>query len=290
MSTNQTSDILKSKELNQKIFEQGFVIIDFLSKSEIQDLITFFYTQDKAYNQTFTTAATNNYSYKKAVDQKLKEVFSPKISNLFNNHYAFWGNFFPKPSGSVAMPLHADLQFVDETTYASFNVWCPLVNTTHQNGAFGIVPYSHKIIHQKRGINLPRFYIKNAETIQERYGVTLPLQAGQAIVYDHRLLHFSPPNLTAENRLAATMICLPDNAEAIHYHADYEGGAITKYQINSVEDFLKMNFKEPLLTPVGQPFQESINDIDQNDFAFWSSSIETIRKTFSTSIPIVDFN
>lgn len=285
MDSSLIKKIFKAENLNRIFNEQGFVIVNFLSLKEILYLKNFFGRQNEEFNNAFTTFASDNYEYKKLVDAEIKQVTNKHFSEFFLSHNPFWGNFFTKHPNSPAMPLHADLQYVNEREDISINVWCPLVDTNSENGALGIIPHSHKIVNQIRGLNLPRFYSKEANKIQEKFGIIIPLKAGEAIIYDHRLLHFSTPNTSNESRLAITMIGLPKNKQIIHYVADFEGDAISKYNINSVEDFLKIKFKEKPshLKPIEHPVIAQFKNLTIEDFIVIKDEIETTE--FNLSIP-----
>lgn len=239
-------EVLTNEKHNLSFLRNGFVIVkDFLQPSQIETLSKFYHEfgPDECRN-AFTTFATNNYDYKKAVDEKIKEVFSKSFNTYISEKYSpFWGNFFTKPSQSPPMPLHADWQYANEPNSISFNIWVPLVDTSIENGAFGIVPKSHLVVNQIRGINLSHFYLSNGEKILEKIGKILILKKGEAIIYDHRLLHFSLPNKSMEQRLAATLVGTEKNNEIIHFAADYEGAPVYKYAFSGTEDVLKTPFK-----------------------------------------------
>lgn len=268
---------------NQEINEKGFVIIDFFNEEEVKKLSDFYYHLSKEKDQSFTTYAVNDYEYRKETDNQLKEIFEPKINQLLYQYKAFWGNYFLKTSGSPAMPLHADFQYVNESETISLNIWSPLVDTSPSNGALGIVPFSHFIIDQKRGTNLPRFYSPYDQEIIQQYGVILSMKAGQAIIYDHRLLHFSTPNQSNMNRLAATMVCIPEDHALVHYYSQNEQEYFSEYPISSVEDFLITDFKSvpAHLTPARSNLSEKFRTITPGQFIPFRKEIQLIREKYS---------
>jgi hypothetical protein len=44
------------------------------------------------------------------------------------------------------------------------------------------------------------------------------MKAGDAIIYDHRLMHRTPPNNSDEKRIAVSLNIIPEEAKAIHYY------------------------------------------------------------------------
>jgi hypothetical protein len=262
--------VFKDNALNNLLNKQGYVIVPFLSSEEVELLREFFDNSEKAHQEHFTTFASNSKSYRRLVDEAIKNVFARSFCSYFQEYEPFWGNFFTKPTKSPAMPLHADLQYVNEPQFISLNIWTPLVDTNIHNGAFGVVPFSHKALNQIRGTNITDAYRKNAKEIETAHGKILELKAGEAVIYDHRLLHYSLPNVTDFGRLSATMVVVPKGVPLLHYFASFEGNTtIYKYQIRSVEDFLDTDF---LMEPTHL------------------SPIETKKNHVSVPLTVEDFN
>lgn len=272
-------NVFKSAEFNNSINEKGFVIINILSNNDIELLIEYFNNLNQTHNNLFTTFLSDDYLYKKDIDKKIKEVFNSSFYELFSDYEPLWGNFFPKHSGSPEMPLHADFQYVKEPDEISVNIWCPLVNSNSENGSLGIIPYSHRIVNQIRGTNTYRFYLKNEQYIINNFGIIPSLRPGQAIIYDHRLLHYSPPNISKKNRLAATLICKPKNAQVIHYYSDNEEEKITKYLVKSTNDLLEMKFKvrPNHLTILEDNIHNSKNDFNSDDLKRYRKKIQNLK-------------
>lgn len=236
-----------NKHLNEELNKTGYVVLHLLNNEETEYLKNFFISGNETQRNQFTTFATNDYDYKTLVHNAILKAYSRSIQSLFNGFVPFWGNFFSKPPQSPAMPLHADFQYVDEPAFISLNIWCPLVDTTTENGAFGVVPFSHKLVKQLRGTKITDSYRKNAKEIETEFGKVLEIKAGQAVIYDHRLLHYSLPNNSAIGRLASTMVMVPEGAPLWHYSANNEGDTtFYKYAITSAEDFLKAGFQQNL--------------------------------------------
>jgi len=115
------------------------------------------------------------------------------------------------------MHPHQDWSFVDENEFVSLNVWFPISQTSHKEGALHVYPKSNKWPKTFRGTNIESAVstIFNDLPINKMTELNVPI--GSAVIYDHRLIHASPPNLSENPRIAAAMVCIPKEAELIHY-------------------------------------------------------------------------
>jgi hypothetical protein len=114
---------------------------------------------------------------------------------------------------------------VDEDRRRSVTVWCAGEPMDEANGSIGVVPRSHERVDFMRAVN-NRYYEVHAEVaaaIAER--PVLTLAAGEAVIFDNRLVHFSPPNPSAAPRLAWRRTWPPAGEPVFHYWFDDEGNA-----------------------------------------------------------------
>ena len=247
-----SNTIFKDATLDKKLSKDGYVIVPLLTEGDIEELVEFYTQKQGSATTFFTTLMYDNQAYKVAVNMKIQQVFSDVVDKLFVSYTPFWGNFFSKQPGSFEMPLHADLQYVNEEDKISLNIWCLLSDTNKTNGTLGIVPRSHQLMRQIRGTNITDAYRKNAKAIADKYGVLLEFKKGEAIIYDHRLLHYSAANRSSQNRIAATLVMVPEREQLVHYFAENEGDTtFFKYNINTAEDLIRAGFlKKPIHLPV----------------------------------------
>ncbi|MCW5906352.1 MAG: phytanoyl-CoA dioxygenase family protein [Chitinophagales bacterium] len=238
-------DVFFDKQLNTQLSKLGYVKFPFLNEPQLK-VLSEFYEKIHANNAVpFTTFMINDYVYRKAIDEQIKSVFAPLIRTVFKRHTPFWGNFFSKLPGQPQMPLHSDLQYVDETTDISLNIWVPLSKTNSTTATLGIVPKSNTIMNQIRGVNIIDAYSKNADDIAERFVQYLDFEPGEAIIYDHRLLHLSAKNDSNQTRVAATLVMVPATKPVQMYFAEKEGDTtFYGYHIKSIDELLLTPFKK----------------------------------------------
>ena len=108
--------------------------------------------------------------------------------------------------------------FADERKCSTVSIWCPLVDSTVQNGTLQVVPGSHKRFGENRGPMVPWELEGIKKDIIDKYLVPLETQAGDCVVLDDSIVHYSAINTTNDLRLAIQLICIPGEFPSIHYH------------------------------------------------------------------------
>ena len=80
----------------------------------------------------------------------------------------------------------------------------------------------------------------------KKYGTLLNMKAGDAVLYHHGLLHFSPPNKTNQTRPAINLTVVPKEADCIHYCLPEDASEIEMYRVESPEFYLHYShFQRP---------------------------------------------
>lgn len=176
---------------------------------------------DSPFAQGFhTTLYDGRADYRLAVRQVIEGALRPRLDALLVDHQVLFANFVTKLAGGEAVPHHLDWTFVDEDRFASVTVWCPLEDTDAHNGTLGVVVRSHDAVDFIRPVNRRDYEMHAAvsDGVEELY----PLQAGQALVMDNRMVHFSPPNRSDATRVVAACVVAPRQAPIVHHWVDDE--------------------------------------------------------------------
>ncbi len=220
--------------------ELGYVIVDLLEAPVIVELRSFYnhafqrkrpvvdYAQHLPY---YISVFDRDIAHKRQVDDLISRFVSEKLARLMIDYEVFYSNFMIKFSGDGQIEAHQDFNFVDESQHAAFNLWCPLVDTTAQNGGLFVIPGSHTVFRTQRGPNLPKALTEYNDTLK-KYGRWIPLEKGQAIIFDHRLIHYSPPNRSQDARVAIQSVLKPREAQTIHYVFDPPTSKVKAYRIS----------------------------------------------------------
>ncbi|MCC6371005.1 MAG: phytanoyl-CoA dioxygenase family protein [Bacteroidia bacterium] len=273
-------DVLLEKEFNQK----GYAKIPFLNSEEIEHLKKMFFETiaesggpktsgdvDFDTNSLITydfTFIDKNTDYKRKVFKIITEAFQNKTENYLNNYRPIIANFIRKQKDGGEVPMHQNWAFVDEMKYTSVSVWVPLVDSNEENGTLQMVDGSHKRFGRYRGPMVPWELRHLKEEIVAKHLTPMNVKAGECVVLDDSIVHYSNVNKTPGLRLAIQLILVPKEAPTIHYHLDREENKHRIHVLETDDDFY-MNF-HPWLKPVGKRELASVffkeEDFTYNDF------------------------
>lgn len=227
-----------NKAFQEEFEKNGFVRVNLLDEDQVQYLANLEDELSPAMaNNFYTSIWSSDKEYRKVVDKKLKEFYIPLLQDYLIDCKPVFANFMVKKPGSDSeIGLHQDWTFVEEDQYPSVNVWCPLVDTSFENGRLSIVENSHKLSLPRRGRDVYSPIQEISDYIFNHCSTGLNVNAGEAIIYDARLLHGSVKNSANEKRVATSIVMIPEEAELLHYVNDQENdNQIVKLSVT--EDF-----------------------------------------------------
>lgn len=224
-----TYQVLRDPHLNAEFKQNGFVVIrGFLNNLESTELLNFYLKNPSENHSGFhTTLHSKNGEYRKSVNRMINSIFQPKADKFLNNYRSVFSCFTVKePDNKSGFDLHLDWSMVDEKEHTSVTIWSPLIDIDALNGHFWALKGSNQFEFTLRGgpgLNLwcsssPQNWSK---TTYDQ--VSLFLLKGDAIIYDHRLFHGSPPNESNGLRVAINFSSIPQEAKSVHYRFEQEG-------------------------------------------------------------------
>ena len=109
------------------------------------------------------------------------------------------------------------------------NIWSPLCNTTDENGALYLIPKSHRIFPTYRAATIPNIYDRHVELVK-KYMQPVYIKAGEAIVFDNSIMHFSPINKSNEVRIATNVFITHKDAVITICYNDKEKNKIELFE------------------------------------------------------------
>jgi len=266
----------KHKNINIQLNELGFCTFPILNDSQVNSLLSAYKESTPNSLKGFhPTMFYEDFEYRKKINNFISGVLSPLIEEMTEGRYqVLYGNFMVKePDESSAMKIHQDWTYVDETISNSFAFWIPLCDLNTENGAFNVVPYSHKAENLQRGPGTFCPFYEHRELIEQKFSKTLYLKAGEAVCWNHRLAHYSPANKSSEARVAVTVIVVPKNVEISHYIKPDSENKIYKFSVfdnfydkykigqfplehaNSVENYSRTTYTKKQIIELLTPYQ-----------------------------------
>jgi ectoine hydroxylase-related dioxygenase (phytanoyl-CoA dioxygenase family) len=227
--------VFKNKVLNEQFHSEGYVTIPVLDEADIDYFqMQFAKFESPEQNTPFYTSHWNSSeNYRRQVDAALRQRLSKKALQLFENHKAVYSYFLVKNSDNAGnFAVHQDWSLIDESKFIGITMWCPLIDVNVENGSFHVVKKSHRFVQNIRGSNIELPYEGLQNFIEKDFLTNLPVKAGQAIFFDQRLWHASPPNVSGKIRVSTGLIILPAAAKMLHYfnHPNSPATLIEQYQ------------------------------------------------------------
>ena len=222
------------EDLHNKLNGNGFVIIDLLEQIDIAYLNQLCDKYLKANQADFVSSShILNKNDSDFINAELHRIIHEKFTILFPDLQLLGGTLATKTKGISNLKAHQDWTIVDESKYNSYNLWIPLVDTNQENGTLGLITGSHLWNHNLRGFGIPNEFEKFTDQFL-KIGYEPELKAGQAILYNHRLIHYSRPNKTNKNRNTA-IVGVKDKAADLQISFSINGKDIDTYTMTESE-------------------------------------------------------
>ncbi len=213
--------VFRDPALQARYERDGYVVVPFLSPDEVGELRARYEALPKVDDAGFFASLyTTSGEYKRQAHAALADLGQSLCATFLEGYETLIANFVTKKTGERSlMPPHQDWSFVDESRFASMNLWLPLVDVDESNGAIYLLPGGHRLPFTVRGTLVPNAFAEVKGLTWENL-TYLPMRAGEALLYDHRLIHASPPNTTGGVRVAAAMAAIPSAGSPVHYFAN----------------------------------------------------------------------
>ena len=165
------------------------------------------------FNDTWSTDS----GYKREVIDGLTDLVAPRLAELLVDHRPLGIVHIVKwPGDEGRVVAHRDPTFVDETSHRSLGVWCTLGDLGSDEGPLRVIPGSHRLPSGVRVHQSPDNLYPEVDSAIDELSVPVPLGPGEALLYDHRLLHLSEANRTERERVVVGGIIVPAGVQAIY--------------------------------------------------------------------------
>lgn len=240
-------------DLKQQQFElDGYVQFTLLDDTEIDQLKTLYkHYFPKPSANFYSSSFEHDYKLKKNISDELSTILNKKFNLVFKNYDLIGAAFLSKGNGERSeMPMHQDWTIVDESKHMALNVWVPLQDTDEKNGTLEIIRGSHLWSEGYRAPSIP-FNYTGLENELKYLLSTLPAKAGEIIVLNQALIHYSKPNQFETTRIAITAGIKTANAPLLFYYWDKQKPDVVEEYLQEkdflirFDDFHKDIFQRP---------------------------------------------
>ena len=237
------SKIIFKDVAQQSLFEkQGFIVVPFLDEKEVAELDKLFDQMHPSISATAGFVAgsySSDLAYKQKASDEIVKAFSKHYERLFTNYQPFGAAFLYKlPNANSQLSIHQDWTIVDEEKFVALNCWVPLTDIDQHNGALHVVPATHyDKIKTLRAPTLPFFFSGNDDVV-EKASVPMYVKAGEAVILNQSVIHYSPPNNGSKIRKAITAGVKSKGAPMIFHYKDNSKPSSTIEQFLMPEIFL----------------------------------------------------
>lgn len=215
--------ILKNEAHNGALAEKGYAVFPFLKPDAIEKLASYYLEfQKEEPSHFYSSTHSADMAFRKKTSDFIRAILSPLVADVLKDYRLLGGAYVVKPAhGKGILQPHQDWNLVDERQSRSYNLWIPLVDVDVENGAVFVLSGSHARIQTYRGPGIPSAFKDVEQHIWQKLE-PLPMKAGEALFYDHALLHGSPANSTDKVRIGIVCGVIPGNS-AMQIHALQDG-------------------------------------------------------------------
>jgi len=147
--------LFNDDKLQEEFDEQGYVRVPFISAEKVARLKQLFFdTLPKSGGQITGDDVSNaevgyitydftfidkNPEYKRMVFDIITADFAPEVKKYLAGYKPIIANFIRKKTETGEVPLHQNWSFADEHKCTTVSIWCPLVDSTVENGTLQVV-------------------------------------------------------------------------------------------------------------------------------------------------------
>jgi ectoine hydroxylase-related dioxygenase (phytanoyl-CoA dioxygenase family) len=251
-----THSVLKNGKLQNELNESGFIVRDFLEGNEIKRLQTIFNTlhdnrSDIPFDKLYTCQHNSDANYRECMNAEIEAVLAPVIAKHFNDIKNTVCTYQIKGIGDNSeLYPHQDWNFTREDEgFRTYTLWISLIDSDETNGTLAVLPGSHLRLTNVRGAKIdPIFSGMQNETIP--YLSPLKIKAGQLVLFDSALLHYSSANNSNDIRVSVMTNIIPEQAKVCLYFGKEDSPELAEEYLVPDDFFLRYeNFAEEYERP-----------------------------------------
>lgn len=186
------------------------------------------------------TELDTNTAYKQKVRELATRYFAKPIERLLADYRVLTTTLFVKPPGKGMIPMHTDWTVQEDLSWPTVYIWCPLEDVEEANGPLRILEGSHGVIDFLHGPCMTAPYRVDDDSLLDQM-TSIPVAAGEAIIFDAGALHWSPDNTTDRPRFAVRLACIPKHRRGVLYRQSPDDADVLEMFSMETEEFESHN-------------------------------------------------
>ncbi len=225
----------RDPSLEEQFSRDGYLVVDLAPPDVIEELLALYRRLDSGISEGYYPSLMSaDDSYKSAVHRQVTDLLWPLLSRVIEGYQPLLGVFMVKhPGPDTEVTPHQDWIVADESERPTISTWVPLTPVTTEAGQMAVLPGSHQWLTGLRGSpTFPTSWEAVHERVRDELMVPVPIDVGQAMVYDIRVLHGTPPNRSGATRLVSSLYAIPEGTTPVHYYRNPQG-TVEGYEVAS---------------------------------------------------------
>lgn len=175
-------------------------------------------TRNRDPSGLYVSFQDDDLDYRRQLFEYLRGFVSPRLGRVLADYRVLTATMVEKPAGEGDMALHRDWWMSADPADVNLIVWCPLVDADDSNGTIRLVEGSQRITGDISAANATQYFAGYGEALKRR-ARSVSLAAGEALIFDATMVHWSPGNGSSRSRPALSLMCLPSGAVPAFYVA-----------------------------------------------------------------------
>ncbi len=221
--------ILRDENCQKELMQRGYTKVPLLSDAETTNVLNRIHqlNSDNKFNpdgsQDFGTTLhithlDKDLSYRKSATNLLYTTFLPYLEKHLVDYKFLAGNLFVKPPGKGELGIHQNWHFTDNLDDITLSLWCPLVDVDETNGTIQVVEGSHRILPEIPNPFCKPYFSDFIESLVKNHSKPISLKAGECLIFDDSLLHWSGVNNSSSPRYVVQGLFIPAEAVSVLYY------------------------------------------------------------------------
>jgi hypothetical protein len=243
-STPRMKSIFFDASRQEEVFKNGYTAVRLLSAEEASALAESivqlrhegdFATRNQRGMSFHASLLDSDLEYKRRVSALVAEWFAPRIAAILDGYRITTSGVLAKPPGGGELGVHRDWTMTSSVDDICLSVWCPLVDVEESNGVLRFVAGSHRLVRNIEAPHVPFYFQPFIDELKE-LATPVPVAAGQALIFDTTIVHWSGTNTTGTLRPVAAALCVPQDARMVFHRLDHASGGARFEQLDMEGD------------------------------------------------------